>query len=126
MREAEAQLLARDDRRAHLAEVLVAAGVVAVQVRVHDELDRLRRELLDRGGDLVAQRRELRVDHEDAIGPDQDADGPALAVERVELVGDLVGFDLNLAEILPALRVGDGGRQHEGAEGEDESNGCHE
>ena len=99
--------------------------MVAVQVGVDDELDRLRGELLDRRGDFLAQRRELRVDHEDAIGADQDADRSALAVERVELVGHLVGFDLDLAEILPALCVCDGRRQHEGAEGEDESNGFH-
>ena len=111
MGQTEAQLLARDDGRAHLAEVLVAAGVIAVHVRVHDELDRLRRELLDGGGDLVAQRRELRVDHEDAIGPDQDADGPALTFERVELVGHLGGFDLDLAEIRPTLRIGERGRR---------------
>jgi hypothetical protein len=34
VRQPEAQLLARDDRRAHLAEVFVAARVVAVQVGV--------------------------------------------------------------------------------------------
>ena len=113
MRQTEAQLLARDDRGAHLAEVLVAAGMIAVHVRVDDELDRLRRELLDGGGDLVAQRRELRVDHEDAVGPDEHADGAALAVERVELVGDLVGLDLDLAEILAALGVRKAGSRHQ-------------
>ena len=85
--------------------------MVAVHVGVDDELDRLRRELLDRGGDLVAQRGELRVDHEDAVGSEQDTDRASLAIERVELVGDLVGLDFNLAEILSALRVGDGGRE---------------
>ena len=41
MRQAIAQLGTRDDGRAHLAEVFVAAGVIAVHVRVDQELDRL-------------------------------------------------------------------------------------
>ena len=44
--QALADVLVRDDRRL-LAEDLVAAGVIAVVVRVEDELDRL-------GGDAVA------------------------------------------------------------------------
>ena len=113
VRQAVAQLLARDDDGAHLAEVLVAAGVIAVHVGVDDELDRLRRQALDRGGDLVAERRELRVDHEYAIRAEQHADRPALAVERVELVGDLVGLDLDLAEVRRALGVRRRGAHHQ-------------
>ena len=113
MRQTKAQLLARDDGGAQLAEVLVTAGVVAVHVRIHDELDRLRREAFDRGDDLVAQRRELGVHHEHAIGPEQDANGPSLAVKRVELVGDPVGFDFDLAEIGRALRVRKHGTKHQ-------------
>jgi hypothetical protein len=126
VRQAEAQLFARDDGGAHLAEVLVAPGVVAMQVGVDDELDRLRRQLLDGGGDLVAERRELRVHHEHAVGADQHADRPALPLQRVELVGDLVRLDFHLAEVLPALRGCDGGAEDRCAERKEESNGSHD
>ncbi|MEP7247580.1 MAG: hypothetical protein ABI885_28390 [Gammaproteobacteria bacterium] len=66
-----AQLLARDDCRAHRAEVHIAAGVVPVKVRVHDIADGLRRQLPDGGGEFVAEWGELRVDHEHTIRPDK-------------------------------------------------------
>ena len=82
-----AHVLVAEDDRAHLAEVLVPAGVIGVHVGVDEEADRLGRELLDRSDDLVGQRRELVVDEEDAVGAGEDADVPAGALE----IGDLAG-----------------------------------
>ena len=59
------------------------------------------------GHDLVRERRELRIDHEDAVGPGQHADHAALSVERVEVVGDLGGLDFNGLEV----RLGRCGRR---------------
>ena len=72
---------------AQLAEVLVAAGVVAVHVRVDEIPDAAVGDLLDRRDDLVGERRELRVDHEHAVGPGEHADRAALSFERVEVRG---------------------------------------
>ena len=107
-----AQFIAREDGDAHVREILVAAGVIAVHVGVHQEANRLVGNLMDGRGDLLRQRRELRVHHEDSIRPDQHADSAALAFERVEIVADLGGLDFHFAEIgLRSLRI-DGGGEH--------------
>ena len=68
MLEAPAQLVAREDGRAQPGEVRVAADVVGVHVRVDQEADRLVGDAADRGDQLVGERRELRVDQQDAVG----------------------------------------------------------
>ena len=60
-----------------------------VLMGVDQELDPPIGDLLDRRHDLFSQRRELGVDHEHPVGADQRADYPALALERVEVVGEL-------------------------------------
>ena len=67
----------------------------------------------DRGLDLVRQRRVLAVDHEDAVGAGRDADVAAGAGQHLDAFGELLGLDLDLAEIL----LGDGGEGREGGEG---------
>ncbi len=112
MSQSPAELIARENGGAHLCEILVAAGVVAVHVGVHHEADRFVGNLVDGRGDLLRERRELRVHHEDSFRPDEHADGAALAFERVEIVADLGGLDLHFAEVrLRGLRI-DGGSEH--------------
>jgi len=57
----------RDDDHAGLAEILVPTDVIAVPVGVHQEMDRLVGDRLDRRDDLRCQRRELVVDEEHAV-----------------------------------------------------------
>jgi hypothetical protein len=94
-----AELVARENRDAHLRQVLVAAGVIRVDVRVYHETDWTIGDLSDRRDDLLGERRELRVDHQDAVWTGQHADRAALTVERVEVAGDLRRLDLDLAEV---------------------------
>ena len=77
----------------------VAAGVIAVEVRVDQILDRQRRDRFDGGLDLVVQRRELAVHHDDAVGADRDRDVAALAFEHIGVVAEIGGLDLDLGEI---------------------------
>ena len=77
-REPHPDVVVRHDDDAVLGEVLVPAGVIAVIVRVDQILDRQRRDRLDGGLDLVGERRELAVHHDDAVGADRDRDVAAL------------------------------------------------
>ena len=90
-------------------EVLVAAGVVAVHVRVDEVLDRGVGDLADRGDDPVGHLGKLRVHEEHAIGADQRAHPPPLAVDRVEVVAELGRRDLD--RLLGLLRGGCGWRE---------------
>ena len=63
-----------DDGRPFLAQVLVAAGVVAMPMGVDDEADRLVAQLPDGGENLLAERRELIVDQIHAIRPGRHPD----------------------------------------------------
>ena len=74
--------------------------------------DGQRRDLLDGGLDLVVQRRELAVDHDDAVGADRDRDVAALAFEQIGLVAEIGGLDLDLGEIDVLLRECGSGEQH--------------
>ena len=103
MSEPITQLIASHNDRAHLGEILVAAGVVRVNVRVDQKSDGAIRDLLDGRGDFLAQGRELSVHHEDAVRPREHANRSALTLERVKIVGQLGGLDLDLAEIRLAL-----------------------
>ena len=102
--QAIAQFGTRENDRAHLGEVLVAAGVIRVDVSIDQKADRLIRDLMNRRHNLLAQRRKLAVHHENAVRPNQDADGAALPLERIEIIGQLGGLDLDLAEIRGVLR----------------------
>ncbi len=97
--QARADVLVGDDR-AVVAEDLVPAGVIAVVVRVEDELDRLGGDAVQRLADLRRERRELVVDDDDAVVADRDADVAAGAGEHVHGAGDLRHLDLDLAEVL--------------------------
>jgi hypothetical protein len=88
------------------------------------ELDGLRRDLLDGRGNFLAQRRELRVDHEDTVRPDEHANGASLAFECVELVGHLGGLDFDLAEI-GGLGVGERRTEREDTRGKRGVEGFH-
>jgi pimeloyl-ACP methyl ester carboxylesterase len=64
-------------------------------------------DLLDGRANLFAQRSELAVHHEHAVRTREDADGSALAVERIEIASQLRGLDLDLAEV-GLLRIDEG------------------
>ncbi len=109
-----ADVLVRDDQRARLAEVLVAARVVAVPVGVEHEADRPVADLRDRGHDLLGQRRVLVVDQEDAVRAGRDADVATPAHQHVDAVGDLDRLDLDVLHVLLSRRrSGQRQRQHE-------------
>ena len=87
-----------------LLEVRVPAGVVAVIVRVDDEAHRLVGDALQRGLNLVRQRRVLVVDDHDAVLADGRADVAARALQHVDVAGDLGDLDLHFAEVLVLSR----------------------
>ena len=87
-----------------LGEALVAARVVAVPVRVEDELHRLRRDRGDRGLDLRRERRVLVVDQEHGVGADREPQVAAGAGQHVDAVRDRLGPDLDLAEVPLGVR----------------------
>ena len=97
--EPRAQFGTRHDHDAHLAEILVAARVIAVHVRVDEEADAAVGDLLDSCHDLVGERSELRIDHEHAIGSGKHANPSARSFQRVQVAGDFCRLDLRLAEI---------------------------
>ena len=97
---APADVVVREDRGAGLAEVLVAAGVIDVPVRVDHEAHRLGAQLRERLLDLGRQRRELVVDDDDAVLADRRADVAAGAGEHVDALRQLLRLDDDLAEVL--------------------------
>jgi hypothetical protein len=100
------------DHRAALGHVLVAAHVVAVPVGVQDELHRLRGKGGDRRLDLRRERRELIVDHEDAVVSHGHADVPARPLEQVHTLGDHVRLDLDLGVVVLLLSPRRRGEEH--------------
>jgi len=117
MGQAMAQFGTRDDGGAHLAEILVAASVIAVHVRIDQEADRLAAgNLLDRGRDLFAQGGKLAVHHEHAIGTGEHANRTTRAVERVKIIRQLVGLDLYLGIV--GLRLREQGRRGQSSQRE--------
>ena len=109
--QALAHVVVGDDRRLG-AEGRVAAGVVAVPVGVEHELELAGARALQRGADLVGERRELVVDDEDAVVARRDADVAARALQHVDVAGDLGRLDLHLREV-PLLRRGGAGGQRQ-------------
>jgi hypothetical protein len=61
-------------------ERCIPAGVIAVVMGVDQILDGQRRNLLDGGLDLVVERREFAVHHDDAVGAYRDGNISALTL----------------------------------------------
>ena len=106
-----AQLLAREDRDSHLPKVLVAAGVIRVNVRVDHVLNRAGCDLLDCGHDLIGELRVLGVHHEDAVRSGKNTDHSAGAFKCIKIGGDLRRLDFDRVKILRLLRLNNGGHQ---------------
>ena len=105
--QARADVLVRDDG-ALASEDLVSAGVIAVEVRVEDEPDRLVGDCLEGFLDLRCQGRELVVDDDDAVLAGRDADVAARTGQHVDRAGHRLGLDLDLAEVLVLGKRGSG------------------
>ena len=110
-RQADADFIPGEDQHAHPAQVLVAARVVAMNVGVDQEPDLGVRDPSDRGHDLVRERRELVVDHDDAVLAHRDADVPTLSCEVVDAPRDVMCHDLDIVESSLGVRFG----RHRGA-----------
>jgi len=83
----------------HHGEVLVAAGVIAVEMRVDEILHGQRRDRLDSCFNFLGQRRELPIHHDDAVAANRNGDVPACAFEHVGVVAEIGGFDLDLRPV---------------------------
>ena len=101
------------DGGAKRRKIGVTAGMVAVQVGIDDETNRLVGEAANRRNQLFGQWRELRIDDENAVVAGQHTDRAALPVEGIEIVSQLVGLDLDLA-VVGSLLCGHRGR-HQGS-----------
>jgi hypothetical protein len=99
-----AHVVVRHDQRARLGEFFVAAGVVAVPVRIEDELNRLRGDRCNRSLDLWRERRVLIVDEEDRVRTDRKPQIATGSCHHVDAVGELFGLDFDLTEILLRVR----------------------
>jgi hypothetical protein len=75
------------------------AGLLAVEMRVDEVPDGLLRHRRDGGLDLVVERRELAVHHDDAVTAHRDRDVAALAFQHIGHVAEVGGLDLDLREI---------------------------
>ena len=106
----------RHDRR-FLPEDGVASGVVAVPVGVDEELQLAVMDLCGRGADLVGQRRELIVDHQDAVVADEQADVAAGTFEHVDIARDVSTLDLDFGKV--ALGDGVTDQQEQGGRGDE-------
>ena len=76
------------DDRSFDAEHLVAAGVVAVKMGIEEEFELAFAETLKLGADLVGQRGEFVVDHQEAVRTGRDTDIAALTADHVDRSGD--------------------------------------
>jgi len=90
-------------------ERVVAAGVVAVVVRVDEVPDRLVRELPNLLDDARRHVLVLRVDDQHRLGPHQHADVAAAAVQRVHAAAQRLQGEALVR--LPIVVVGRGGRR---------------
>jgi len=95
----------RNDRDAFLAEGRVAAGVIAVIMRVDQVLDRLIADFRNRRFQLVVHRRELRIHHDDAVRADGDRDVAACALEHVGVLAEIGRLHFDLGKVLLLCRV---------------------
>ena len=85
-------------------------------MRVDDELDGLGGDRGNRRADLRCQRRVLVVDQEDGVAADRETKIAACARHHVDALGELLGGDLDFAEV--GLRRGRRNRaeRHAGSE----------
>jgi len=88
----------RDNDRAVLGKGFVPAGVVAMIVRVDEIFDRQVRDNSNGGLDLVMQRRELAVHHDDPFFRHRHGMLPP-GFEHVAVVAEVAGLDLDLGKI---------------------------
>ena len=78
-----AHVVVSDNNGARSRPALIAADMVAVHVRVDDEVDRPPGEFLGLGHEGVAAAAQRVVDHHDVFVTDQQADAAALVVARM-------------------------------------------
>ena len=88
-----------------LGEALVAARMVAMEMRVDEIADRLLRNGCDRRLDLVMQRRELAVDHDDAVVAHRGGDVAAHSFDHVGPVPEVGGLHLDLGIVGLGIRL---------------------
>ena len=82
--------------RCVLSERGISTRMVAVMVRVDEELQLALGELARGGADLFRQREELIIDHQHAVVADREADVSArTAVEHVDVPGHVVGLEVD-------------------------------
>src|SRR5262249_6262067 len=112
-----ADVRVRDDGRIN-AEDGVAAGVVAVPVRIDDEFEFALAQLFQGGFDLVGQRRELIINDQDAVRADRYSDVSAGTFQHIDVAGDHRGLYLDFGKILP-LSEGKAGKQAQGKQNRD-------
>src|SRR5215213_8205139 len=74
--------------------------MIAVPVSIQNEAQLPLAESLERGPDLVSERRELIVHDQYAVSADGDADVSAGAFEHVHVAGNFCRFDLDLRKVL--------------------------
>ena len=96
----------REDQDAKLRQILVAADMVDVDMRVDEKADIAIGDLSDSRHDLVGQRREQGVDEQHALGAGQHPDvGDAIrALDHVHLTCNRLNRQLDPVE-LPGLSL---------------------
>jgi hypothetical protein len=73
-------------------EGCISAGVIAVIMGVDEVLDGQRRDFRDGSLDLVVQRCELAVYHDDAVGSNRDCNIAALTLEHIGILSKVSGL----------------------------------
>jgi hypothetical protein len=97
--EALAYVVVRDDRRL-LLEVLVAASVIGVVVRVDNKPNWLVGNAFQHGLNLVGQRSVLIVHHHDTVVAQRRPDVSARTFQYVHIAGYFADLPLHLAEVV--------------------------
>ncbi len=82
--------------------------MIAVPVSVQDESQFLIGKTLERGPDLVGERRKLIVNDQKPVVTDRDADVSACAFKHVDVAGNFCRLHLNLGKV--GLRVRGSGK----------------
>ena len=88
-----------------LAEILVAAGMIAMPVGVDHIFHRFGTKILHGGVDLAGQRGKLVVDQHSAIGTIRNADIAAGAEQYGDSIRQRLGLDLDLGEPVAFLGI---------------------
>src|SRR5215210_4683216 len=96
--------------RSFLAELRIAARVIAVPVSVKDEFELSFAEGFQCCANLIGERCELIVNDKNAVSADRDSDITARALQHIDGAGDLDDFDLDLREIPLRTRPAGGER----------------